>query len=615
MDNDDCGRYCGVNTFWGVSHSVASGGRSWKAIGRGFFLCGSLAISTDFATVSQAAAAKQAATSSKSTSATTGNSSNSESPVGVQNKASVSPDGAASAPSDKGSPAPPARFEIDEFRVAGADALQQIEVEESIYPFLGPGRTADDVEKARAALEKAYAAKGFQTVTVSIPQQNVESGIVILKVSEVKVGRLSVKNSRYFDTDQIKAKAPSVAEGKLPNFNAVTKDIVALNLLPDRKVTPALRAGVTPGTVDVDLAVEDKLPLHAGVEINDRQSPNTTPLRLNSTVHYDNLWQRGDLLSFSYQVAVQRPENAQVYSGSYLARTGFDWLNVLVYGVDSNSNVATVGSQSVVGPGQIIGARSVITLPTRENFFHSISMGIDYKHFGESIAQQGTLEFSTPVTYVPMVVNYNATWQREGDTTQLNAGLTYGLRGFGSTRDDFDNKRYGALQNFVTLRGDLSHTHEFPGGVQLFGKVQGQLPDQPLVSSEQYSMGGLDTVRGYLETETLGDAAVAGTIEVRTPNMGEAIATEIKKNGGDPLKNPAINEWRFFAFADAGQARILQPLPEQISVYELASYGVGARFKMFSYANGMLSFAMPVLNSTYTSAYHPRFLFRLWGEF
>ncbi len=79
-------------------------------------------------------------------------------------------------------------------------------------------------------------------------------------MSELKVGQLRVKNSRYFDLDRIKDSAPSLKEGSVPNFTDVTKDIVSLNQWPDRRVTPALRAGVTPGTVDVDLNVEDKAP-------------------------------------------------------------------------------------------------------------------------------------------------------------------------------------------------------------------------------------------------------------------------------------------------------------------------------------------------------------------
>ncbi|WP_339472366.1 POTRA domain-containing protein, partial [Pseudomonas sp. EL_65y_Pfl1_R83] len=73
----------------------------------------------------------------------------------------------------------PQRFDISEYRIEGADLLPQIEVEEAVYPFLGPSRTAEDVEKARGALEKAYTPKGYQTVTVSVPQQNPDNGFVV----------------------------------------------------------------------------------------------------------------------------------------------------------------------------------------------------------------------------------------------------------------------------------------------------------------------------------------------------------------------------------------------------------------------------------------------------
>src|SRR5262249_46654397 len=147
--------------------------------------------------------------------------------------------------------APPVHFDIDEYRVEGADSLPQLEIEAAVYPYLGPRRSSEDVEKARAAVEKAYHDKGFQTASVTIPQQDAQRGFIVLKVSENRVGRLRVKGSRYFDLDNIKRNAASLKEGVLPDFKEVTKDIVALNRWPDRRVTPALRAGVTPGTVDV----------------------------------------------------------------------------------------------------------------------------------------------------------------------------------------------------------------------------------------------------------------------------------------------------------------------------------------------------------------------------
>jgi hemolysin activation/secretion protein len=518
-----------------------------------------------------------------------------------------------SAPAPK--PAATEHFDIDDFAVEGADTLPQIEIEEAIYPFLGPNRTADDVEKARAALEKAYHDKGFQTVSVSVPQQNTQTKVVTLKVTELKVGRLRVKNSRYFDLNKITQKAPSLKEGSVPNFNDVTKDIVALNQWPDRRVTPALRAGVTPGTVDVDLNVEDNVPLHASIEFNNRQSPNTTALRFTSTVHYDDLWQRGDSFSFTYQVAPQRPNDAEVFSGSYLARVDdVDWLSVLLYAVKSSSDVATVGGTNIVGPGQIVGSRAVITLPTRDNFFHTLSVGFDYKHFDQTVTLGGS--FQSPVTYYPVVANYSATFQREQSTTQLDAGVTYNLRPLSSDPTDFDNKRFAASASFIHLNADLSHTQELPEGFQAYGKIQGQVADGPLVSSEQLSIGGLDTVRGYLESEVLGDNGIVGNLELRTPNVGDMLQKQLKDETGQGAPRfPTFNEWRFFGFADAGVATVLTPLPEQQSKFDLWSVGVGTRFKLLNYLNGTLIYSVPMISQTYTQAREPRVNFRIWGEF
>lgn len=513
----------------------------------------------------------------------------------------------------KAAAAKPVFFDIDEYRVDGADHLPQIEIEKAVYPFLGPHRNADDVEKARAALETAYHDLGFQTVTVSIPPQNAETHVVVLKVTEGVVGRLRVKNAHYYDPEKIRAKAKSLAEGTLPNFKDVTSDIVALNQMPDRRVTPALRAGVTPGTVDVDLNVDDKVPFHGTVELNNRQSPFTTPLRVATTVHYDNLWQLGHSLSFSFQVAPQKPENALVFSGSYLANLN-DWLSFMTYAVDSNSNVSAVGGLDIVGPGQILGERAVLTLPPRDNFLHTLSAGVDYKHFGQTVGLVGQTPFSSPVTYFPFVATYNATFQTDKAVTVFNTAANLGLRGLGSSYYEFDNKRYNANTSFAHLNGDISHSHDLAQGFQIYGKLQGQVADGALVSSEQISLGGFDTVRGYLESEALSDNGAAGTLEIRSPDLAPEVHKLIQDHEDDGPKI-AVNAWRFFGFSDAGAGSIYDALPGEKPRFILASSGGGATFKVFDNFNGMAVVAVPLIKGTYTHAGVAHFIFRAWGEF
>jgi len=71
-------------------------------------------------------------------------------------------------------------FDLNEIRVDGSTVLPQEQVEEAVYPYLGPGKTADDVEQARKSLQYVYAKAGFVTVSVTQARWLDRAGGVIL---------------------------------------------------------------------------------------------------------------------------------------------------------------------------------------------------------------------------------------------------------------------------------------------------------------------------------------------------------------------------------------------------------------------------------------------------
>ncbi|RYD70730.1 MAG: ShlB/FhaC/HecB family hemolysin secretion/activation protein, partial [Verrucomicrobiaceae bacterium] len=389
---------------------------------------------------------------------------------------------------------------IREYRVQGAKGLPRINVEEAVYPFLGPGRTSADVEAARAALEEAYREKGFQAASVVIPPQP-KSSVVVFQVLEGTVAKLRVKGSRFFDLEKIKNQAPSLREGGVVNFNNVTRDIAALNTWPDRRITPSLQAGEEPGTVDIDLTVEDTFPLHGSLELNNRYSPDTTPLRLDGSLSYNNLWQLGHSIGGSFQISPQDLEEVKVFNAYYTARfASVPWLSLTAQGTVQKSNVSTLGSVASAGSGEILGLRATFNLPPKPDFYHSFTFGADYKDFDQVTSIAG-LPDQTPITYFPFSLTYNAGWSGKGYTTEFNAGLTFSFRAIGSDQEEFEVARSEADGSFLYLRGDVSHTHDLPFGMEIFGKVQGQVASGPLVAYEQFGGGGAGTVRGYLEGE------------------------------------------------------------------------------------------------------------------
>lgn len=487
-------------------------------------------------------------------------------------------------------------FDIMEYRIEGNSVLPTGKIEQAVYPFLGEAKSIDDVEQARAALEKSFYDAGYLTVLVNIPEQNVEVGLVRLEVVEGKVEKLRVVGSHYYSLGAIKSRVPEFAEGHVPNFTEVQKQITAINGTPDRRVAPVLRPGKTPGKVEVDLKVQDTLPFHGGIELNDRYSANTTHSRLSGSMRYDNLWQRDHSLGISFQVTPENTDETKVLSATYMIPTGGDFW--AMYGVISKSNVSAVGDVNVIGNGNILGVRYIHPLPALKTYFHSLTLGVDYKDFQESTGLLGADSFNTPIAYTPFNIGYDATLQGDDSTTQMNLGITLSIRGLGNDEQEFANKRYLAKSDFAYVRADIKHTQQLYKGWQLFANVTGQLANQPLISSEQFAIGGLDSVRGYLESAALGDQGINGTLELRTPPLAKYLSDQIA-------------DLHALAFYDAGHVSISEPLSGQTETFNLASVGVGLHLKGWHGLFSELDFARVLRTSGLISEGDSRLHFRV----
>jgi hemolysin activation/secretion protein len=473
------------------------------------------------------------------------------------------------------------KFPILEYQVEGNALLPVTEIEAAVTPFLGPGRSIRDVEAARRELEKRYHDRGYQTVLVNIPPQEVGTGVVRLAVVEGSVARLEIKGSRYHSLETIRETVPDLLPGATPDFKQVQKELAAVNHGADLRVTPVLRASTTPGHVDVDLNVQDSLPLHATLELNNRYSANTAHLRLAGEISYDNLFQSGQSASVQYQTAPQHTEDARVWSVSYVVPFGGGPVLAL-YAVRSDSNIAAVGSLSVVGKGSIYGLRLISPLrSTRADFYHSFTVGADYKDLKQNVLLQGADAVASPVQYPPLSVAYSASWlgpagntqhagaavTGERSSTTLDLGATFIVRALGGIdANQFAAKRAGADSSFFVLRTGLRRQQRLRRSWSLVGKLDGQMASGPLISSEEYGAGGADSVRGYVESERLGDEGIRGSVELRTPQLFGS------------QRSPADQSY-LFLFADAARLRVLEPLPGQQAAFRLGSVGLGAHFR------------------------------------
>lgn len=488
-------------------------------------------------------------------------------------------------------------FDLLELQVEGNTLLDRVRVERAVYPFLGQNKTVKDVEAARQALEIVYRDSGYATVVVDIPEQDVKEGIVRLKVVEGTVSRVRVTGSRYFSLGRIRSGVPALAEGSVPNVPALQEQLKEINQAsPDRTVTPIFRPGRTPGTVEAELRVKDELPLHADIELNNRYSRDTSELRASASLRYANLWQREHSASLMFQTAPENTDDVRVLAGTYVWPLG-DGEVLAAYLVNSKSNVATVGDLSVIGNGDIVGARFIKSLPSSGNYYHGATFGLDYKDFKEDIVPLGGTGATTPISYLNFLTQYNGTKVTEEAKLSGEFSVNFGLRGLANTDAEFENKRSQAKPNYMYFGAHGDYTNNYRNGTQLYAALTGQLADSPLVSNEQFGAGGAQSVRGYFESQAMGDDGVFGNLELRSPSYAKHI--------------PHLRELRLLTFADAGKLRVREPLPGQTSRYELYGAGVGLRLQGEHGFDASFDWAWPLTNATGVEKGDSRGNFRL----
>lgn len=507
-----------------------------------------------------------------------------------------------------------ARFDIFDFAIDGNSVLEAAAIEKAVYPHMGPDRTVEDVEAARLALENAYREAGYQTVLVVTPEQEVSNGVVQLQVVEGKLERVQITGTRYFSLQQIGDSVPALAAGTVPNLAEAQRELEAVALQSrDRQVTPVLRAGSAPGLVEAELRVKDELPLHGTLEVNDRDSVDTSSTRVLASLRYDNLWQRFHSVSLQYQTA---PEDraVEVWSATYAMPVSERWNLAAYYAkFDSQSAVASAGALAVLGTGEMAGLRLVGRLQqadlnsqgahSQSTYVHSVSLGVDRKKFDQSIELLGADDQNTPIDYLPFSVRYDGSWSdADGSFTSFSAGPNFSLRGVGNSQQEFEDKRFLARANYLYLLLDAQRLQMLPRDFRLRAKFSGQLSDSPLISSEQFSVGGVDTVRGYHESEVLGDQGVTAGLELQSPAL---LAR----------RSPLFEGLRLTLFAEAGRVWIKEALPGTESRDDLSGAGIGLRFSALRSVEGSFDWAWPLASAGSVEAGDARAHFSLSAGF
>jgi len=192
------------------------------------------------------------------------------------------------------------------------------------------------VREGLGKLQLLYRELGFSTISVTLPRQKLTNGIVRVKVVEEGWPKSTWRATAISAPTTFCARCPVWTRTSCSTRNGFQPELDHANANSDRQIYPVISPGLEPGTSDLTLKVKDRLPLHGRLEVNDKSSPGTPLLRLDTAVQYNNLWQLNHQIGLDYNFSPQSMKTDNYlpqfydqpmvasYSGFYRLPLGFD---------------------------------------------------------------------------------------------------------------------------------------------------------------------------------------------------------------------------------------------------------------------------------------------------
>jgi hemolysin activation/secretion protein len=458
------------------------------------------------------------------------------------------------------------RFEIQRFVVEGNTLLPQPRIDSIVAPYTGTGRDFGDVQRALEALQEAYLARGFTAVRVLVPEQDIKAGTVRLQVIEARIESIRVENNQHFSEANVRASLPSLKPGSSPNTHAISKNVQLVNENPAKQVGVALESSETAGMVKAAVRVADEDPVRYSAFVDSTGTSQTGNYRTGIGYQNANVAGRDHVFNAQAITSPSHTKDVAIYGLGYRAPV-YRWDGTFdALAGHSNVNSGTVQDLfTVAGAGTIFGLHYTQILPRIESYEQKLALGWDYRAFHNNVALVGTSGSGSlipDITVRPLSLAYNGKKSQLGRDVAFYVSYSRNLSGGkNGDQDAFTAQRDGAAANYSIARAGAVLSQSLPQDYLVRVTFNAQQTRNLLIASEQFGMGGADSVRGFYERETANDIGRRLSLEGYTPDFGARIGST----------------WRVRALAFVDRARGRDNVPEHSLENRPGSVGLGLR--------------------------------------
>ena len=457
-------------------------------------------------------------------------------------------------------------FELKKIVMDSSAVLTEAELAAITQPYEGKMVQLNDIYAIVEKINVLYASKGYVTCRAFLPPQTITDGKVKLLLVEGRTGNTTVSGNNYTKTSFI-AKRLHLKENEIANIKQVNKDLLLFNATNSTQLRIVMKAGEKPGTTDYEITAYE-------------------PKRDTWTIFEDNA--------------------GSDTSGEY--RTGLFFNTKSLSGTCDPFSVGTVFSEGTRAANAMY-TRSLGRSGTKMNLLYStnavkVTKG-DYKDMIKGHANSYAIGFTQPLvvnetTRTELSLDYNRQNSKTDfmvlgnrfnivDDSVQDFTLGFAMTNYGASHVLYQKHSYVRgysertpssmledSQNFGFYKFNGLYQKLYAGGQMINLRADAQWSgSEGMVSSRQFYMGGMYSVRGYKENFLGGDSGFTFSAEYSIPVI-----------------NRNTNAFTFF---DYGHVYGNGQSDDQHSI--LASLGLGIRSTINQYCSASLTLGVPLQRS------------------
>lgn len=447
------------------------------------------------------------------------------------------------------------------------DPLVGSALQTELTQFLDREIDEDLLHEMKETILRYYMREKNAFVSVQIPEQNISAGQVEFVVIPAKLESIQVSGNRWFSSNSIR-RSMKLVPGQTIDEQTLGDSAAWINRNPFLHTDVILSPGVQAGTSQVEVVAKDKFPLriYGGVDNtgNGFSGNNRFFTGFNSSLGIHAL------LSYQFTFGSDFPEFL-----SHMAN--------FTYYLASRNELTFYGGYSTVQPqisnfsskGKDIQASMRRTFPFQPLFSsltHQFTWGADYKFSNSDLFFVGSIAKQKVNRKIATLFQFCFIHQleKEWKSWSLNSRIDFYVSPFEflphQSTGDYNGLRPHAKTRYFYSRLSLGTLWDLPKQFTSSLLLRGQISTSALLPSEQYGLGGHDTVRGYQERIYLADNMVLANLEFRTPEFS---FTKTKK---DKLS--------FLTFFDGAWGKNWSPSTAFVPNQWLSSAGAGVRYNI-----------------------------------